>query len=344
MKIKTFGLFFYFLSFFAVGVSTARAGETIEKIKHRGTVLCGAKTFPKAYAYQDETKQWKGIDIDMCRIAAAAILGDADRIKVVSVSDTNGFSKLSSGEIDVLAAATPWTIKTDTLYNAFFPAVFYHSALGFIGKMDEKTDSMNAYKGQKVCVAASPFLLKSFTDYNKKYDLDLRLMKMPDIRRAKEFYYLGRCDLLFDRIEILRSDYFSDAPETVSKTVLPEVVHPYATGVFIKNTDKELFAVLRWTFYALMTAERKGITSQNTEDFENTRDAGIRALLNDEEEVSKKLGVPGGFMRRVIATTGNYGEIYERNLGDKSPLKIPRTTMNRQPAFKASVWSPDFDE
>lgn len=344
MKIKPFGLFFHLFLLFSPLYQTAAAGEAISRIQHRGIVSCGAKTFPKAYAWQTADKRWHGIDVDLCRLTAAVVLGDADRIKIVSVTDENGFTKLNNGEIDVLAAATPWTIQTDTLKNAYFPAPFYHSSFGFIGKRDETTDSMEAYKGKKVCVSASSLTLQSLTDYNKKYGLELRVMKMPDLRRAKEFYYLGRCDLLFDRTEILHSDYFEDAPAEVSKTPLPEVVHPYATGIFIKDNDKELGSLLRWSIYALIAAERKGITSQNTEDFENTQDVAIQAVLNDEAAVSQRLGVPSGFMRRAISLVGNYGEIYERNLGSKSHLNLPRDVINRQVPFKAAIWAPDFNE
>lgn len=335
------GVFALYLSI----VPCARAGEAVSRIQKNGFVRCGVNADTNAYAYQTSDKKWKGIDVELCRLTAAAVLGDADRIKPVAVSDSNGFAKLNAGEIDILTAATPWTLQTDTLYGASFPAVFYHSSFGFLGKQNAAAESMKAYEGQRVCVSAqSPFVVKSLTDYNKKYDLKLRVMKMPDLRRAKQFYYLKRCELLFDRTEVLRSNFFDDAPETIGRTPLPEVVRPYATGIFVKNTDRELESLVRWSVYAVMTAERKGVTSQNTEDFENTQDVAVASLLANETAVSNKLGVPDGFMRRVIADVGNYGEIFERALGSRSVLKMTREKTNRQPVEKATIWSPDFNE
>lgn len=345
MKLKSAAFIWGFITVCFSSVPTARAGETIARIRQNGFVRCGVNTATNAYAYQTSDKKWKGIDIELCRLTAAAVLENSERFKPVSVTDANGFAKLNAGEIDILAAATPWTIRTDTLNGAFFPAVFYHSSFGFLGKKNADAESMKAYEGQRVCVSSeSPFALKSLIDYNKKYDLKLRIMKMPDLRRAKEFYYLKRCELLFDRAEVLRSDFFGDAPETVGKTPLPEVVRPYATGVFVKDTDKDFAALLRWTIYAVITAEREGVTSQNTEDFDNTQNAAVAALLADESKVSAKFGVPEGFMRRVIAQVGNYGEIFERALGNRSVLKMTREKTNRQPVEKATIWSPDFSE
>ena len=332
-------VFFIFSFSFSV---PAFAGTTINRIKQSGVLKCGARTTAGAYAYQEEG-EWKGIDVEVCRVLAAAILGRSEAVQVVPANSDDGFKMLDMGQIDVLMAATPWTMKTDIGSNAAFPAIYYYSALAFIGHYNPKASSMKDYAGAKVCVEASPFVVRMLDEYSKKYQLDLKIMSLPELNRAKELLYLKRCDLLFDRLETIHSDYFKKTPKTVDLTVLPEVVRTFPTGPFIRSDDPEMYKLVRWVIYALITAERKGITSQNIEDFQNTQDPEIINILGENPALALRLGVDSKWLYRSIAERGNYGEIYRRALGDRSPLKIKRSA-NRLWINGGQIWAPTFEE
>ena len=314
-----------FFVLFALGfASSAQAGATLSRIKQTGIVRCGVRTTADAYAYRAED-EWHGIDVEICRLIASAILSRPEAVQIVPVNKEEGFQLLESDKIDVLNAATPWTMEQELSSNAAFPSVFYYSALAFIGNFNPKATSMKDYQGAKVCVENTPFLTRELEAYDKRHTLDMRIMKLPSLTRAKELLYLKRCDLIFERLETLHSDYFTKRPADVDLVVLPEIVRSYPTGPYIRDDDKELFKLLRWLIYAVIKAEEKGITSQNIEDFQNSEDPEIQNLLGQNEQSADKLGVDRNWIYRAIAERGNYAEIYQRGLGDKSILKLKRT-------------------
>lgn len=335
--------FFAFLLSFSIFLPSAEAGAVLNRIKQTGVVRCGVRTTAAAYAYRDRENEWQGIDIEVCRAAATAVLGRPEAIQPVPVNRDEGFRMLANNEIDLLMAATPWTIKNDFVSNAAFPAIYYYSALAFIAHYNPEATSMKDYAGKKVCVESSPFLLQALDDYNKKYQLDLKVMSLPDLGRAKELLYLKRCDLILDRLETLHSDYFKKTPETVDLVVLPEIVRTFPTGPYIRKDDPEMAKMLRWLIYALVNAEKKGVSSQNIEDFQNTRDREILNLLGENDLFARELGLDPKWLYRTLAERGNYGEIYRRALGDRSPLKIKRSA-NRLWTDGGRIWAPSFED
>ena len=337
---KTHIRFLIFIFLLFCFVTPANAGTTLTRIKQSGTVRCGVRTTANAYAYKKDD-EWHGIDVEICRLVASAILSRPEAVQIIPVDREDGFALLENGQIDLLNAATPWTMERDLRSNAAFPAVFYHSALAFIGHYNPEATSMNAYKGAKVCVDPSPFLIRELDFYNKKNGLELRIMKLPSLARAKELLYLKRCDLLFDRLETLHSGYFQKVPADVDLVVLPEIVRTYPSGPFIRDDDKELFKILRWLIYAVIKAEEKGVSSQNIEDFQNTEDPEIQNLLGRDKIAADKLGLDENWIYRAIAEQGNYNEIYQRGLGDKSVLKLKRTA-NKLVKNGGLIRAPDF--
>ena len=323
-------------------VCRANAGTTLERIKQSGVVRCGARTTANAYAYQT-ANEWHGIDVEICRLAASAILGRPEALQIVPVNRENGFELLESGQIDILNAATPWTMNHELTAKASFPAVFYYSALAFIGHYKPEATSMRDYQGAKVCVENTPFLIQELSAFNEKYHLDMRLMRLPSLSRAKELLYLKRCDLIFARLETLHSDYFKKRPENVDLVVLPEIVRTYPAGPYVRDDDPELSKILRWLIYAVIKAEEKGVSSQNVEDFVNTDDPEIQALLEKNTFIAQKIGLDTEWLYRAIGQCGNYAEIYQRGLGDKSVLKLKRSA-NRLKKDGGLIQAPDFQK
>lgn len=313
-----FGLFYFGLS------PRVQAGAVLSRIKQTGVVRCGARTTADAYAYR-KNSEWFGIDVEICRLIASAVLGRPEAVQIIPVNQEEGFHLLENNQIDVLNAATPWTMEKELRSNVSFPSVFYYSALAFIGHYKPEASSMKDYREAKVCVEGTPFLVQELEAYNKRHKLDMRIMKLPTLSRAKELLYLKRCDLVFARLETLHSDYFKKSPADVDLVVLPEIVRTYPTGPYIRDDDKELFKILRWLIYAVVKAEEKGISSQNIEDFQNTEDPEIQNLLGQDKIAAEKLGVDNGWIYRALAEQGNYNEIYQRGLGEKSILRLKRT-------------------
>ena len=353
MQKKTF-LFFIFAVLSVCFTVRAQAGTTISRIKQSGVLRCGVRTTTKAYAYKKDD-EWHGIDVEICRLAASAVLSRPDAVQIVPVNDEDGFAFLERGDVDILNAATPWTMHRELSSNAAFPAVFYHTALGFIGHYRPEAKSMKDYKGAKVCVASSPFLIRELDAYNRKYGLEMRIMKEPSLARAKELLYLKRCDLLLDRWEVLHSGYFKtgkgDAKtgkddskkerNDVDLVILPEFVRTYPTGPYILDNDREFYKLLRWLIYGVIKAEEKGVSSQNIEDFQNTEDFEIQNLLGRDKIAAGKLGVDDDWLYRSIAEQGNYDEIYQRGLGSKSILNLNRT-VNKLKKNGGLIDAPDF--
>lgn len=334
--------FLFCFAFFLLHPLTVQAGTTLNRIKQTGIVRCGARTTAGAFAYQKD-KEWNGIDVEICRLVASAVLGRPEAVQIVPVNQENGFNLLENGQIDILNAATPWTMEQELTSNAVFPAVFYYSALAFIGHYNPEASSMKDYQGAKVCVESTPFLLQEFNAFNQRYQLDMRLMKAPSLTRAKELLYLKRCDLIFARLETLHSDYFKNSPDGIDLVVLPEIVRTYPSGPYIRNDDPDLFKILRWLIYAVIKAEEKGISSQNIEDFQNTEDPEIQNLLGQNKKIADKIGLDAGWIYRALSERGNYAEIYQRGLGDKSVLKLNRTA-NKLTKDGGLIQAPSFEK
>lgn len=332
-----FALFVFFTAF------QAHAGDTLNRIKQTGIVRCGARTTANAFVASNGDGGFKGIDAEICKAIATAVLGRPEAIQIVPVDRGEGDRLLAENKIDVLLAGNVWSPARELQSEHAFPAIFYHSALAFIGHYNDAAASMRDYASARVCAdSQQPFVVKTLREYNTKHRLDLRIMAMPNLSRAKELLYLKRCDLILERLEILHSDYFKKAPADVDLVVLPEIVRTYPAGPYIRDDDKELFKILRWLVYAVVKAEEKGISSQNIEDFQNTADPEIQNLLGQNKAVADRMGLDAGWIYRALSQRGNYGEIYRRALGDKSVLKLNRTA-NRLVKDGGLVSAPDFD-
>ncbi len=337
-------LSFIFALFLLFQSVQAHAGETLNRIKQAGIVRCGARTTANAFVASDGNGGFKGIDAEVCKIIASAVLGRPEAIQIVPVNRGEGDRLLAENKIDVLLAGNVWSPARDMQSTHAFPAIFYHSALAFIGHYNPDATSMRDYAGARVCVdSQQPFIVKTLREYNTKHRLDLRIMAMPSLSRAKELLYLKRCDLILERLEILHSDYFKKTPADVDLVVLPEIVKTYATGPVIRGGDDTFFKVVRWLVLGLIKAEEKGVTAQNIEDFLNTDDPEIKALLSENQTAANNLGVDTKWLYRTIAEQGNYGDIIARGLGEKSDLKLNRG-LNKLRGDGGIIGAPDFTE
>lgn len=313
-------LFLLVALFFSFDV---QAGEVLNRIKNTGIVRCGVRTTANAFITKsgDDTI---GIDAEVCKVIATALTGRTTGVQYVPVNNDEGDALLQADKIDILLAGNPWSMSRELKTKTAFPEVFYYSVLAFLAKYDEKATSMQDYAGKKVCVNNQALTAGTIESYSKRHGLDFRILKLPTLERAKELLFLGRCDMILERLEILHSSYFKNLPDKVDVVVLPEVIKVFATGPAIKAGDDELFKAIRWLIRSLILAERKGISAQTVEDYQNTQDPEIQNILFENKEIAVNLGVDPQWIYRTIYEHGNYGEIIDRGLGDKSPLKIER--------------------
>ncbi|MCQ2914708.1 MAG: transporter substrate-binding domain-containing protein [Alphaproteobacteria bacterium] len=321
-------------------IQNASAGSVVERIKQSGTIKCGVNTL--ANAYVEKTKEdLIGIDAEICKAISTAIIGNPFAIELIPANYGVGDNMLKQNKIDVLLGGNYWTAKRQITGGLMFPRPFYNSALAFLAHYKENSTSMRDYQGSKVCVLNDDFMIKALMDFSKKHNLDLHPMQIQTMERAKDLLFLHRCDLFISTLEILHSNYFKKAPKEIDLVVLPEIVRTYETGPVISSADTELFKIIQWLINGLITAEEEGITAQNIEDFENSKDPQVIALLSNNEKIASSLGVDKNWLSRTIATMGNYGEIIERGIGKKSPLRLNRG-MNKLLKDGGNITAPDI--
>lgn len=344
MKKKFINTTFLFLSFFyVITVSNpAVAGDILNKIYNRGSILCGTNTGVEAYAEQDmKTKTWSGFDVDICKAMANAILGNEHKIKFVNATTTNRLAKLKRGDFDVLLGVTPWTIGIDAgkNFSSIDPMLF--SGQGFIAHSIKEMNSMENFKGKKVCVHKKTPAHFNLIEYNRKEKLNLQILPLPNFARTKEFFFLKRCDLLVEDIGILNSKQFASIPDGIDVVILPEIFAFTPFGPTIRGNDDEMFTILKWLRLALIKAEQKGITKENVDTFLTSENKEIQLLLGVRKGFGEPLGLDKEWAYRVIKSVGNYGEIYNRNFGENTSFKFNRG-LNHLVKNGGAMYAPPF--
>ncbi len=302
-----------------------RAGETLSAVMDRGRVICGSSTGTDAYAIQKKGKDWQGMDVDFCRAVAAAVLGQPDRIRIVDASGTAGERALKEGDIDVLLGPVIHTARRDAAHP-FTPAgILLFSRQAFLAHWEENADSMEAYRGTKVCLSKNSGTRPYLESYMRHKDLDLHTIVLANRARAREFFLLKRCDLYADDIGILLgSRQLRDLPASLDVVLLPETIAMTPIAPHVHEKDPQWADSIRWIRNALVRAEFRQVTARNVKDLGGQRDRELETLAGTREDMGTYLGLDANWARRAIKAAGNYGEIYARNLGENTELKLDR--------------------
>jgi general L-amino acid transport system substrate-binding protein len=310
--------------------TAAHAGKTLDAIKARGQVVCGTNTGLAGFAQADAQGNWTGLDVDICRALAAAVLGDASKIKWVPLTAQQRFTALQSGEIDVLSRNTTWTLSRDASLGLSFTGVTYYDGQGFMAptKMKVKSTKQIA-KGTTVCVQTGTTTEKNLTDFSRANKLDLKPIVFEKQEAATGAYFSGRCAMFTTDISGLASIRSKDAKNPADHVILPEPISKEPLGPAVRRGDDEWFAIVRWLAFGLIEAEEYGITQANVEKLmTESQDPVILRITGKSEDTGKLLGLDRDWMVKAIKATGNYGEIFDRNVGSKSPLNLPRGINN----------------
>ncbi|PQA76090.1 amino acid ABC transporter substrate-binding protein [Rhodoferax sp. TS-BS-61-7] len=313
----------------AVLAAPAHAGKTLDAIKARGQVVCGVNTGLAGFGAADSNGKWTGLDVDVCRAVAAAVLGDGEKVKYVPLNAQARFTALQSGEIDVLSRNTTFTLTRDASLGLTQTAVTYYDGQGFMVPLKSKLKSAKQLKGQTVCVQSGTTTEKNLTDYSKANGLGIKPIVFEKLEAAEGAYFAGRCVAYTTDASGLASTRNKVAKNPADHIILPELISKEPLGPMVRRGDDEWTTIVKWTIYGLLEAEEAGVTSANVDDLKtSSKDPVIGRLLGSTEDTGKLLGLDKEWLARAVKTTGNYGEIFERNVGPKSSLQLPRGLNN----------------
>jgi general L-amino acid transport system substrate-binding protein len=313
-----------------IAASPAWAGKTLEGIKSRGQVVCGVHTGLAGFSAADSSGKWSGLDVDVCRAVAAAVLSDPEKVKYVPLTAQQRFTALQSGEIDLLSRNTTLTLTRDASLGLLGTVVTYYDGQGFIVTKKSNIKSPKQFKNQTICVQSGTTTEKNLTDYSKANNLNIKTVVFEKEEAATAAYFAGRCVSYTTDASGLASIRNKVATNPADHVILPDLVSKEPLGPMVRRGDDEWLAIVKWVIYGLVEAEEYGITQANVDQMKaSSQDPVVKRILGTGEDMGKLVGLDKDWMARAIKATGNYGEIFERNVGPKSALGLPRGINNQ---------------
>ena len=297
---------------------------TLRAVRSRGRLNCGVNHSLPGFAYPDNRGVWRGFEVDYCRAIAAAVLGDREAVQFVPVSPTERFPALQAGEIDVLIRNTSHTFSRDADLGFNFAAIYYFDGQGFMAPRSLNLRSAAELAGARICVITGSTTELSLADYFRSRGLTYEPVVVDRVEQARASYARQACDAITDDISALASTRsVMDNPQ--AHVLLPDVISKEPMGSVVRHGDDGWEDVVRWTFYAMVQAEELGVTSKNVEELARTStDPEVRRLLGVEGGFGRMLGLSDDWALQVLRQVGNYGEVFETNLGGRSPLRLQR--------------------
>jgi general L-amino acid transport system substrate-binding protein len=300
---------------------------TLDVIKQRGQVVCGANTGLPGFSVPDQQGNWSGMDVDYCRAIAAAIFNDPTKVRFVPTSSVNRFTTLQSGEVDVLSRNVTWTSSRDTSLGFNFGPVTYYDGQGFMVKKSSGAKSAKDLSGATVCVNQGSTSELNLADYFRSNNMQLKVVSFPTGEESVKAYEAGRCDSFTTDLSGLYAERLKMA--TVGDhVILPEVISKEPLAPAVRHGDDQWYDIVKWVHFALLSAEELGVTKANVDEQLQSTNPDIRRLLGTEGKHGEALGLTNDWALRVIKHVGNYGEGYERNVGKGSRLQIERGLNN----------------
>jgi len=309
----------------AFGIATpASAGKTLDAVKARGEVICGVNTSAPGFSSTDSKGRWQGLDVDTCRAVAAAVLGSGDKVKFMPLNSQQRFAALQSGEIDILSRNSTWTLTRDASLGIVFTGINYYDGQGFMVPKKLKVDSAKKLNGATVCVQAGTTSEKNVADFFLANGMKYKSVVFDTAEAIQSAFFAGRCqvyttdmsDLAGARTQTAKPDDYAILPDVISKEPL---------GPAVRRGDDDWFQIVRWSLFALIEAEEAKLTQANVDKMKaESKDPGVQRLLGVTEDTGKLLGLDKEWAYRIVKQVGTYGESFERNMGPKSPLALPR--------------------
>lgn len=326
MKLKTL-IWSSLLLLAATEAFAADAG--LRYIGSRGLIRCGTDLSTRSYAYKDAEKVWRGIDADLCRVFSMAIFGNSGSFEMIDVQANEISKALSSNKIDIMFGNNAMNASYEINSKANAVDIIYYDKQVFLAKpLEEEATSMAAYKGSNVCAVKNSEDLNNIYEYNRKFEAEFKPLSFINVAKAKEAFFLNRCPLLTANEIYLKGLAQSVVTKDKSMEILPEIVAYRPIYAYVNKENITLRIVSKWILNALLLAEAQNITSKNVDVFIGLTDNSTRNLLGAEKKLWLDFGLKPDWVQKAVRELGNYGEIYERNLGKDSDNKIERDKNN----------------
>ncbi|HZW03949.1 MAG TPA: amino acid ABC transporter substrate-binding protein, partial [Anaerolineaceae bacterium] len=317
-------------------------GETLETIQSRGNLICAVNGQLPGFSFLDPEGNYAGFDADFCRAVAAAVFGDPEAVEFRSTNTQERFTVLQTGEVDVLIRNTTWSLARDTELGLNFTGTTFYDGQGIMVPADSGIASLSDLEGGTICVQRGTTTELNLADVMATEGVTYTPAVFDDVNATYGAYAEGRCDAVTSDKSQLSSVARGVLPDPDAHIILDATLSKEPLGPAVRHGDDQWFDIVRWTVYATIAAEEYGITSENVMEMVNTSEnPEVRRLLGVEGELGSRLGLSNDFAVNVISSVGNYGEIYERNLGEESPTFIPRG-LNSQYTEGGLLYSPPF--
>jgi general L-amino acid transport system substrate-binding protein len=307
---------------FALALSGgSAAAQTLKTVKDRGSLICGVTQGLAGFSLPDDKGNWTGLDVDYCRAIAATIFNDPSKVKFTPLSTKDRFEALKSGEIDLLARNSTWTLSRDVLYN--FIGVNYYDGQGFMVRKALKINSALELNGASICTQTGTTTELNLADYFRSNNLKYEVIAFATADETIKAYENGRCDAFTTDMSQLVSEKLKLAKPD-EHVILPEIISKEPLGPLVRHGDDQWFDIVKWVHFALLNAEELGVSQKTIEEVMKSTQPEIRRLVGAEGAYGEQLGLTKDWVVRIVKHVGNYGEIFDRNLGTGSKLGISR--------------------
>jgi general L-amino acid transport system substrate-binding protein len=307
----------------ALSATGASAQATLAQVKQRGILNCGSNTGLAGFGVPDAQGNWKGLDVDLCRAISATIFNDPNKVKFIPLSAKDRFTALQSGEVDVLVRNSTWTMTRDASLGLLFTGVNYYDGQGFLVRKKLGVNSALQLNGASVCTQQGTTTELNLADYFRANNLKYEVVAFATSDETVKAYDAGRCDafttdasgLYAERLKLTNPD---------EHLVLPEIISKEPLGPSVRNNDPQWFNLIKWVHFAMLNAEELGVTQANVDQQLKSENPEIKRLLGTEGKFGEQVGLTPDWVVRIVKHVGNYGESFERNVGQGSLLKIAR--------------------
>ncbi|MDK1374316.1 MULTISPECIES: amino acid ABC transporter substrate-binding protein [unclassified Sinorhizobium] len=301
----------------------AHAGPTVDSVKARGHLICGASQGTVGFGAPDEKGYWRGLDVETCRAVAVAVFGDKDKVEFVPLSGQQRIPALQTGEIDILPRTLTWTLQRDA-NGINFATPNYYEFTGFMVARSSGVTKVEEMTGASVCVQTGSTTEVVVNDVSSRLNLQLKPVVFDNVAATRQAFFSGRCDALITDASALASVRATQSKDPDGYVIFPATKYMDALTPAVRHGDDQWLDIVNWSIQALLNAEMYGITQANVDEMVVSGDPRIKRFLGVEPGNGKALGLDDKFAYNIVKQLGNYGEMFDRNVGKGSPLKIDR--------------------
>ncbi len=297
--------------------------STLSDVRKAGVIKCGVSTGIPGFSNPDVQGNWSGLDVDVCRAVAAAVLGNSEKVRYIPLTPKDRFNALQSGEIDILSRITTWTHSRDTTLDIIFAGVSFYDGQGFMVKKDSGIRVPNDLDGAAICVQQGTTTEQNLADYFREHELRYQPVTFASSDRAINGFKAGRCSAVSSDLSQLYAQR-TRLESPLDAIILTTVISKEPLGPAVRQDDMQWYNIVKWCLFALVNAEELGISSQNVDEMRKSNKPVIQRLLGVNADTGRAMGLPSDWGYKILKQVGNYQEIFDRNVGKDSELKIQR--------------------